>query len=89
MHTAVKRVLVLSIGWAFIALGIVGLFLPILQGFLFLLMGLVVLSTEYVWAHQLLEKLRRRYPKLGRVADEATAKATRWIRYLFRNRAGN
>jgi len=36
----VKRLLALVVGWGFIALGIVGLFLPILQGVLFLLIGL-------------------------------------------------
>jgi uncharacterized protein len=86
MHAYVKRALVLVIGWAFIVLGIVGLFLPVLQGVLFLLIGLVILSTEYVWAHHLLNKLRQRYPKLGRVADQATAKANRWMQHLFRHR---
>ena len=89
MNAFFKRVLVLVIGWAFIALGIVGLFLPVLQGILFLLIGLVILSTEYVWAHHLLDKLRQRFPKLGRVADEATAKANRWMQHLFRHREGN
>ena len=77
MNAFVKRAAVLVIGWAFIALGIVGLFLPILRGVLFLLIGLVILSSEYVWAHHLLNKLRRRFPKLGGVADQATAKANR------------
>lgn len=89
MNAFFKRVLVLVIGWAFIALGIVGLFLPVLQGVLFLLIGLVILSTEYVWAHHLLGKLRQRFPKLGRVADEATAKANRWMQHLFRHRGDN
>ncbi|MFZ0285961.1 MAG: PGPGW domain-containing protein [Terriglobales bacterium] len=89
MRPYLKRALVLVTGWAFIALGIVGLFLPILQGILFLLIGLVILSTEYVWAHHLLNKLRQRFPKLGRVADEATAKANRWMQRLFRNRSRN
>ncbi|MGH9500762.1 MAG: PGPGW domain-containing protein [Terriglobales bacterium] len=89
MNVYFKRVLVLTVGWAFIALGIAGLFLPVLQGILFLLIGLVILSTEYVWAHQLLNKLRQRYPKLGHVADEATAKANRWMQQVFRHRGDN
>lgn len=89
MNAYVKRVLVLIIGWAFIALGIVGLFLPVLQGILFLLIGLVILSTEYVWAHHLLNKVRQRFPKIGRLADEATAKADRWMQHLFRHREDN
>lgn len=89
MNAFFKRVLVLVIGWAFIALGIVGLFLPVLQGILFLLIGLVILSTEYAWAHHLLNKLRQRFPKLGRVADQATAKANRWMQQIFRHREDN
>ena len=36
MNRHVKRILVLIVGWAFILLGVVGLFLPILQGILFI-----------------------------------------------------
>jgi uncharacterized membrane protein YbaN (DUF454 family) len=77
-----KRILVLIAGWAFILLGILGLFLPILQGVLFLLVGLIILSSEYVWAHRLLTRVRERFPKIGRTADQATAKATAWLRRI-------
>jgi uncharacterized protein len=77
-----KRILLLITGWAFILLGIVGLFLPFLQGVLFLLVGLIILSSEYVWAHRLLTKLRERFPKIGSMADQATAKATAWLRWI-------
>jgi len=77
-----KRILVLIAGWSFILLGIVGVFVPILQGVLFLLVGLIILSSEYVWAHHLLSKIRERFPKLGRTADQATEKATAWLRRI-------
>jgi uncharacterized protein len=89
MNAHLKRAAVLVIGWAFIALGVVGLFLPVLPGILFLLVGLIMLSSEYVWAHHLLDKLRLRYPKIGRSADEATAKANRWMGKIFRHRRSN
>jgi len=82
-----KRVLILIVGWSFILLGVAGLFLPFLQGFLFLLIGLIILSSEYVWAHHLLNKLRQRFPKLGRTADHAAEKASSWMRRLFRQDA--
>lgn len=84
MNAAVKRISVLALGWAFICLGIVGLFLPILQGVLFLVIGLVILSTEYVWAHRLLARLRARFPSIALKADEAREKAASWMRRLFR-----
>jgi uncharacterized membrane protein YbaN (DUF454 family) len=75
-----KRVLILVVGWGFVLLGIAGLFLPVLQGILFLLIGLLILSSEYVWAHHLLSKLRARYPNVSRKADEASAKVHNWMR---------
>ena len=84
MNVHVKRVLVLFVGWGFILLGIVGLFLPVLQGVLFLLVGLIILSSEYVWAHHLITRLRQRFPKLSSIADQAAAKAAIWLQRLSR-----
>jgi uncharacterized membrane protein YbaN (DUF454 family) len=86
MKTKVKRVLLLVVGWLFIVFGIVGLFLPVLQGVLFIVVGLIILSSEYVWAHNLLAKLRRRFPKISQAGDAATAKASIWLRRLSRQR---
>jgi uncharacterized membrane protein YbaN (DUF454 family) len=52
------RILRLTAGWSLIAVGVVGLFLPILQGFLFIFSGLAILSTESPWARRLLDKLK-------------------------------
>jgi len=49
---------------------------------LFLLVGLIILSTEYVWAHRLLTRLKERFPRLGRTADQATVKAAAWLRRI-------
>src|SRR4029078_11089269 len=82
MRTFAKRVVVQIVGWVFILVGIVGLFLPILQGVLFLLIGLMILSTEYAWAHHLLSKIRQRYPKLSDKVDQAAQKASQWLRRM-------
>ena len=82
MRTRTKRILILIAGWAFVRLGIAGLFLPILQGVLFILIGLIILSSEYVWAHHLLARLKQRFPRIGRTADEASAKAAAWLERL-------
>ncbi len=73
-----KRIAILALGWAFILFGIVGLFLPILQGILFLLIGLALLSSESVIARRLLDRLRARYPGLSEKFDLAEQRATRW-----------
>ena len=74
-----KRILILAVGWAFILLGIAGLFLPVLQGILFLLIGLIILSSEYVWAHHVLRKLRERFPAVAKHADHAKERAHAWL----------
>jgi uncharacterized membrane protein YbaN (DUF454 family) len=80
MNAAVKRGAVLLAGWTFLALGIAGLFLPVLQGVLFILIGLIILSTEYVWAHHLLSKLRARFPSVAGKAEEGAQRASAWLR---------
>jgi hypothetical protein len=60
-----KRVAIIATGWVFVALGIAGLFLPLLQGILFLLIGLVILSKEYSWAGKLLSRIRSRFPRMA------------------------
>lgn len=57
--------------------GILGLFLPVLQGVVFLVIGLVILSSEYAWAHQLLERLSRKFPTVARHVEEARKKVSR------------
>ena len=79
MNRPLKRAAVLVVGWCFILVGIVGLFLPILQGVLFLLIGLIILSSEYVWAHKLLARLRARFPAIARHAERASERAAAWV----------
>jgi uncharacterized membrane protein YbaN (DUF454 family) len=58
----IRRITVLVLGWALIGLGVVGLFLPVLQGVLFILLGLYVLSRESESGHRWLHTMRDRYP---------------------------
>jgi uncharacterized membrane protein YbaN (DUF454 family) len=52
----------LIIGWLFIALGVLGLFLPFLQGILFILIGLAILSSRSKVIMLFLKHLEERYP---------------------------
>jgi uncharacterized membrane protein YbaN (DUF454 family) len=53
-------------GWAFIVAGLGGLFLPILPGLLFLLIGLLILSARHHWARRWMIRLRERFPRADR-----------------------
>ena len=52
----------MAVGWALLPLGILGLFLPVLPGVLFLIIGLSILSVEYEWARRWMNALRSRFP---------------------------
>jgi len=58
-----KKIIAYVAGWSFILLGIVGLFLPILQGILFIAIGLLILAQHSRWAKRMLVRLRRKYPE--------------------------
>jgi uncharacterized protein len=77
-----KPILMQVLGYAFLALGVLGLVLPFLQGILFLLIGLIILAEYAPWAQRLLDRLRERYPKAGALIDGAEAKAAGWWRWL-------
>ncbi len=68
MKEQLARFVRLFLGWCLVALGIVGLFVPILQGVLLILLGLWVLSIDSPWAHRCILKLRLRFPKAHRQA---------------------
>jgi len=75
----IRRITVLALGWALIGLGVIGLFLPVLQGVLFILIGLYVLSRESETARRWLLKTRERYPSV----DEKLKGWGEWWRCRF------
>jgi len=84
MPAAVRRIVMLSLGWMFILLGVIGLFLPILQGFLFFGIGLILLSRESEWVRGRIGWARRRWPRFGRMWDGTEQQAGRLARRIFR-----
>jgi hypothetical protein len=58
-----KKIGLLIIGWIFIGLGILGLFLPVLQGILFIMIGLAILSSRSKTIRRFLTYLEKRYPQ--------------------------
>jgi len=88
MREHIKRWLILGLGWLFIVLGIAGLFLPILQGVLFLLIGLVLLSKESRTVRRFLAYLRLRYPRSSAKIREAQRRAILWWHRIRRPKPG-
>jgi hypothetical protein len=51
-------------GWSLLVLGVIGLVLPFLQGFLFLALGMFVLRHQYFWAHRGMGWIAGRWPEM-------------------------
>ena len=79
-----KVILWQALGYAFLTLGVLGMFLPILQGFLFLFVGLIILARHAPWAERLLDYLREKSPRLDRGIAKAEASAHQWRHRLER-----
>ncbi len=58
-----KKITIQAVGIAFVLFGIVGLFLPFLQGILFLAVGLLLLSVHSPWVKGQVESFAYRHPK--------------------------
>jgi uncharacterized protein len=73
-----KIILWQALGYTFLVLGVFGLFLPFLQGFLFILIGLIILARHAAWAQRLLERFKAQHPKAAELIDQAEAKSAAW-----------
>lgn len=67
-----KRLLRLIFGWLFLVLGILGLVLPILQGWLFIAIATILLAQDVPFFKRILNYVRQRFPKIARKADKIT-----------------
>ena len=77
-------------GWSLLTLGVLGLVLPFLQGFLFLALGVFVLRDQHIWAARRWGWVQGRWPQHVTRIEEMEASlgrrcagATERIRRLF------
>jgi hypothetical protein len=74
------RVVVLTTGWVLVLVGVVGIFLPVLQGGLSLALGFALLSIGSQSVHLWLRKLLGRWPGLWKRLERLRRRMHRWIR---------
>ena len=67
-------------GIALLVLGVAGLVLPILQGVLFLALGLFVLRDQYPWARRGMARLEARWPNQVARVEALEARLVDWTR---------
>ena len=69
--TPFRKILIGIVGSTVVLIGLVGLVLPFLPGWLLIIAGLALLSTEYVWAKRLSDGARKRATTLTRRRDRS------------------
>jgi len=74
MREKINNIFIKIAGLAFIFFGIISLFLPFLQGLLFILIGLYILSLRYPKLKALFEKTFARYPRFKESFDKSHSK---------------
>jgi uncharacterized membrane protein YbaN (DUF454 family) len=74
----VKKVYRHFFGWFFIVLGIIGLFLPVLQGILFLVIGTIILAPAVPFFSRILVKLEKKYPDIFAQAKRFLHRVSCW-----------
>jgi uncharacterized membrane protein YbaN (DUF454 family) len=70
------RVALLTLGWALLAVGIVGGLLPFIQGWPFGVAGAAILYVESRWVQRKVRRYRQQHPRLERAWGRARA----WLR---------
>lgn len=80
MQKRLKDALIYIFGWLFIILGLLGLFLPFLQGLLFLFIGLYLLSRRLKWAKEFLRYLQRKYPRLSNNLEKSKKRIKKFFK---------
>jgi uncharacterized protein (TIGR02611 family) len=71
-----KRIVVFVVGVALVAVGLAMLVLPG-PGLLVIILGLIVLATEFVWAEVMLDKARARAKQAGGAAKQGLSRLRR------------
>lgn len=72
----VRRFAAIALGWFCLGISPLGAIIPILPGWLFFCVGLMVLSAEYEWARDLRRRIQARFP---RATARMESFASRWI----------
>lgn len=67
-------------GGGLIGFGFLGILLPFLHGTIFLLLGVFMLRAQYVWAHNALGPLQKRFPGMMGRMEAMETKLVGWGR---------
>jgi uncharacterized membrane protein YbaN (DUF454 family) len=77
MRRAIGRAVRHTFGWGLFALGIAGLVLPVLQGWLFIALAAILLAPDVPFFARVLARIEERFPALRHPIQRLRAKVGR------------
>ena len=66
------------LGTILLVLGVAGLALPLLQGLLFIILGVLLLAKDIPLFARIAGWLRSRFPRISRMAEDTKRRITEW-----------
>ena len=75
MKSRLRRIAFYVLAWFCLGVAALSFILPFLPTTVPVIIGLVILSNEYAWAHRWLEKFKNKFPKAGGMV----LRVERWI----------
>ena len=81
------RLASIGLGYSLVTLGVIGIIVPVLNGTVFLIFGLLILSRHTRWAASWLEWLKARSVRLGALIERAEGWLDRgeaWVAKQFK-----
>jgi len=83
----VPRYIRITLGSLLLLLGIAGLALPLLQGLLFIILGVLLLARDIPLFSRIATQFRKRFPRISRAAENTRRRIKEWwMKSWFRNR---
>jgi len=85
MLRQIRRAITIGLGLLFLLIGVIGGFIPVLQGWIFVLIGLTLLAKEVPFVRHKLEQVKARFPKqAGQLRRLEARCAEQWRRFKSR-----
>lgn len=77
------RYLRITLGSIFLVLGVAGLALPLLQGVLFIIVGILLLARDIPLFAKVARHVRSRFPRISRAAENTRRRMAEWWRRVW------
>ena len=81
-HTPTTRLIRLTLGYGFLIFGMIGGFIPVLQGWIFVAIGLILLKDHSTWARRISIWMRKKHPHIRTAFRHGHAHIDRWLKKI-------